>query len=213
MFASVFLIRQFIMQSSPLLENLIEHLRCLPGVGPKSAQRMAYHLLQRDRSGGMNLAGALTEAMSKIGHCTHCRTFTEEESCAICNNPRRQNSGFLCVVEQPSDIPAIEQTGQFSGRYFVLMGHLSPLDGIGPKEIGLDLLQKRLQHESFYEVILATNPTVEGEATANYIAEMCFQHNIKVSRIAHGIPIGGELETVDGTTLSHSLIGRREIQL
>ncbi|QEH09246.1 recombination protein RecR [Histophilus somni] len=201
------------MQSSPLLENLIEHLRCLPGVGPKSAQRMAYHLLQRDRSGGMNLAGALTEAMSKIGHCTHCRTFTEEESCAICNNPRRQNSGFLCVVEQPSDIPAIEQTGQFSGRYFVLMGHLSPLDGIGPKEIGLDLLQKRLQHESFYEVILATNPTVEGEATANYIAEMCFQHNIKVSRIAHGIPIGGELETVDGTTLSHSLIGRREIQL
>ncbi|ACA31942.1 recombination mediator RecR [Histophilus somni] len=201
------------MQSSPLLENLIEHLRCLPGVGPKSAQRMAYHLLQRDRSGGMNLAGALTEAMSKIGHCTHCRTFTEEESCAICNNPRRQNSGFLCVVEQPSDIPAIEQTGQFSGRYFVLMGHLSPLDGIGPKEIGLDLLQKRLQHESFYEVILATNPTVEGEATANYIAEMCFQHNIKVSRIAHGIPVGGELETVDGTTLSHSLIGRREIQL
>ncbi|WP_249961046.1 recombination mediator RecR [Histophilus somni] len=201
------------MQSSPLLENLIEHLRCLPGVGPKSAQRMAYHLLQRDRSGGMNLAGALTEAMLKIGHCTHCRTFTEEESCAICNNPRRQNSGFLCVVEQPSDIPAIEQTGQFSGRYFVLMGHLSPLDGIGPKEIGLDLLQKRLQHESFYEVILATNPTVEGEATANYIAEMCFQHNIKVSRIAHGIPVGGELETVDGTTLSHSLIGRREIQL
>ncbi|OOR98850.1 recombination protein RecR [Canicola haemoglobinophilus] len=201
------------MQSSPLLENLIEHLRCLPGVGPKSAQRMAYHLLQRDRSGGMNLARALTEAMSKIGHCNHCRTFTEEDSCAICNNPRRQNSGLLCVVEQPSDIPAIEQTGQFSGRYFVLMGHLSPLDGIGPKEIGLDLLQKRLQNESFYEVILATNPTVEGEATANYIAEMCFQHNIKVSRIAHGIPVGGELETVDGTTLSHSLIGRREIQL
>ncbi len=201
------------MQSSPILENLIEHLRCLPGVGPKSAQRMAYHLLQRDRSGGMNLARALTEAMSKIGHCNHCRTFTEEDSCAICNNPRRQNSGLLCVVEQPSDIPAIEQTKQFSGRYFVLMGHLSPLDGIGPKEIGLDLLQKRLQNESFYEVILATNPTVEGEATANYIAEMCFQHNIKVSRIAHGIPVGGELETVDGTTLSHSLIGRREIQL
>ena len=197
------------MQSSPLLENLIEHLRCLPGVGPKSAQRMAYHLLQRDRSGGMNLARALTEAMSKIGHCNHCRTFTEEEVCSICNNPRRKNSGLLCVVEMPSDIQAIEQTGQFSGRYFVLMGHLSPLDGIGPREIGLDLLQRRLQTEQFSEVILATNPTAEGEVTANYIAELCLQHNIKVSRIAHGIPVGGELETVDGTTLTHSLLGRR----
>ena len=171
------------MQSSPLLEHLIENLRCLPGVGPKSAQRMAYHLLQRNRSGGMNLARALTEAMSKIGHCSQCRDFTE----------------------------AIEQTGQFSGRYFVLMGHLSPLDGIGPKEIGLDLLQKRLVEESFHEVILATNPTVEGDATANYIAEICHQHNIKVSRIAHGIPVGGELETVDGTTLTHSFLGRRQI--
>ena len=197
------------MQSSPLLENLIEHLRCLPGVGPKSAQRMAYYLLQRDRSGGMNLARALTEAMSKIGHCNHCRTFTEEEVCSICNNPRRQNSGLLCVVEMPSDIQAIEQTGQFSGRYFVLMGHLSPLDVIGPREIGLDLLQRRLQTEQFSEVILATNPTAEGEVTANYIAELCLQHNIKVSRIAHGIPVGGELETVDGTTLTHSLLGRR----
>lgn len=200
------------MQTSPLLENLVEHLRCLPSVGPKSAQRMAYHLLQRDRSGGMNLARALTEAMSKIGHCSHCRTFTEEETCTICNNPRRQNSGLLCVVEMPADIQAIEQTGQFSGRYFVLMGHLSPLDGIGPREIGLDLLQKRLQTECLYEVILATNPTVEGDATANYIAEICMQNNIKVSRIAHGIPVGGELEMVDGTTLSHSFIGRREMK-
>ena len=149
--------------------------------------------------------------MSKIGHCSQCRDFTEEETCNICNNPRRQNSGLLCVVEMPADIQAIEQTGQFSGRYFVLMGHLSPLDGIGPKEIGLDLLQKRLVEESFHEVILATNPTVEGDATANYIAEICHQHNIKVSRIAHGIPVGGELETVDGTTLIHSFLGRRQI--
>ncbi|EEX49690.1 recombination protein RecR [Pasteurella multocida] len=199
------------MQTSPLLEHLIENLRCLPGVGPKSAQRMAYHLLQRNRNGGMDLARALTEAMSKIGHCTQCRTFTEEEVCTICNNSRRQHSGLLCVVEQPSDIQAIEQTGQFSGRYFVLMGHLSPLDGIGPKEIGLHLLQQRLQEESFHEVILATNPTVEGDATANYIAEICMQHNVKVTRIAHGIPVGGELEMVDGTTLTHSFLGRRQL--
>ncbi|MCI7479313.1 MAG: recombination mediator RecR [[Pasteurella] aerogenes] len=201
------------MQTSPLLENLIENLRCLPGVGPKSAQRMAYHLLQRNRSGGMALAQALTEAMSKIGHCQHCRTFTEEDICNICNNLRRQNSGLLCVVEQPTDIQAIEQTGQFNGRYFVLMGHLSPLDAIGPREIGLDLLQQRLQNESFYEVILATNPTVEGEATANYIAQLCHQYNVKVSRIAHGIPVGSELEMIDGTTLMHSFLGRREIEL
>ncbi|MDO4627233.1 MAG: recombination mediator RecR [Pasteurellaceae bacterium] len=198
------------MQSSPLLETLIENLRCLPGVGPKSAQRMAYHLLQRDRSGGMNLARALTDAMSKIGHCHHCRNFTEEEVCSICNNPRRINTKLLCVVEMPADIQAIEQTGQFSGRYFVLMGHLSPLDGIGPREIGLDKLQQRLQQEAFSEVILATNPTIEGDATANYIAELCAQQQIKVSRIAHGIPVGGELETVDGTTLTHSFLGRRE---
>ncbi|WP_373767707.1 recombination mediator RecR [Glaesserella sp.] len=199
------------MQSSPLLENLMEALRVLPGVGPKSAQRMAYHLLQRNRSGGIALAKALNEAMTHIGHCKSCRTFTEEEECAICQNPRRQASGQLCVVEMPSDIQAIEQTGQFSGRYFVLMGHLSPLDGIGPREIGLDLLQKRLEEESFHEVILATNPTIEGDATANYIAEMCLVHHIKVTRIAHGIPVGGELETVDGTTLSHSFAGRRDV--
>ena len=198
------------MQSSPLLEHLIENLRCLPGVGPKSAQRMAYHLLQRNRSGGMNLARALTEAMSKIGHCSQCRDFTEEETCNICNNPRRQNSGLLCVVEMPADIQAIEQTGQFSGRYFVLMGHLSPLDGIGPKEIGLDLLQKRLV-EDLPRSDFSHEPNGGSDATANYIAEICHQHNIKVSRIAHGIPVGGELETVDGTTLTHSFLGRRQI--
>ena len=201
------------MQISPLLENLIESLRALPGVGPKSAQRMAYHLLQRNRSGGVNLSKALSEAMTHIGHCRSCRTFTEEDECTICQNYRRQMSGQLCVVEMPSDIPAIEQTGQFSGRYFVLMGRLSPLDGIGPREIGLDLLQQRLENESFHEVIVATNPTIEGEATANYIAEICAMNNVKVTRIAHGIPIGSNLEMVDGTTLSHSFSGRREIKL
>ncbi|MGX2968912.1 recombination mediator RecR [Ursidibacter sp. B-7004-1] len=201
------------MQISPLLENLIESLRALPGVGPKSAQRMAYHLLQRNRNGGLNLSKALHEAMTHIGHCRSCRTFTEEDECAICQNYRRQMSGQLCVVEMPSDIPAIEQTGLFSGRYFVLMGRLSPLDGIGPREIGLDLLQQRLENESFHEVIVATNPTIEGEATANYIAEICAMYNVKVTRIAHGIPIGSDLEMVDGTTLSHSFSGRREIKL
>ena len=201
------------MQTSPLLENLMEALRALPGVGPKSAQRMAFHLLQRNRAGGVNLAKALHEAMTHIGHCQSCRTFTEEEECNIFKNPRRQMSGQLCVVEMPEDIQAIEQTGQFSGRYFVLMGHLSPIDGIGPREIGLDLLQQRLEHESFHEVILATNPTIEGDATANYIAEMCHQYNVKTSRIAHGVPVGGSLEMVDGTTLSHAFTGRREIAL
>ncbi|MEG3134745.1 recombination mediator RecR [Rouxiella sp. T17] len=196
------------MQTSPLLETLMEALRCLPGVGPKSAQRMAFQLLQRDRSGGMRLAQALTRAMSEIGHCADCRTFTEQEICTICGNSRRKENGQICVVESPADIHAIEQTGQFSGRYFVLMGHLSPLDGIGPDDIGLGRLEQRLESESIQEVILATNPTVEGEATANYIAAMCGQYGVVASRIAHGVPVGGELEMVDGTTLAHSLAGR-----
>ncbi|MCC8419515.1 recombination mediator RecR [Photorhabdus thracensis] len=199
------------MQTSPLLESLMEALRCLPGVGPKSAQRMSFHLLQRDRSGGMRLAQALTRAMSEIGHCKYCRTFTEQEQCTICANPRRQQNGQICVVESPADIHAIEQTGQFAGRYFVLIGHLSPLDGIGPMDIGLDRLEDRLSTEEISEVILATNPTVEGEATANYIAEICVQYGVTASRIAHGVPVGGELEMVDGTTLSHSLAGRQKI--
>ncbi|EMA4501769.1 recombination protein RecR [Enterobacter hormaechei] len=199
------------MQTSPLLTQLMEALRCLPGVGPKSAQRMAFTLLQRDRSGGMRLAQALTRAMSEIGHCADCRTFTEQDVCNICTNPRRQENGQICVVESPADIYAIEQTGQFSGRYFVLMGHLSPLDGIGPDDIGLDRLEQRLESETIKEVILATNPTVEGEATANYIAELCAQYGVDASRIAHGVPVGGELEMVDGTTLSHSLAGRHKI--
>lgn len=200
------------MQTSPLLEALTEALRCLPGVGPKSAQRMVFHLLQRDRGGGMRLAQALTRAMSEIGHCADCRTFTEQEICTICANPRRQESRQICVVESPADINAIEQTGQFAGRYFVLMGHLSPLDGIGPEDIGLERLQERLSTESVAEVILATNPTVEGDATANYIAEMCSRYGVLASRIAHGVPVGGELEMVDGTTLSHSLAGRHPIK-
>lgn len=200
------------MQSSPYLEKLMESLRCLPGVGPKSAQRMAYHLLQRDRSGGMRLAQALTQAMSEIGHCQQCRTFTEQEVCTICANSRRQATGLICVVESPADIQAIEQTGQFAGRYFVLMGHLSPLDGIGPEDIGLDLLEARLQNDVLQEVILATNPTVEGEATANYIASLCRQYGVEATRIAHGVPVGGELELVDGTTLSHSLVGRQKFK-
>ncbi|BBG59745.1 Recombination protein RecR [Providencia rustigianii] len=199
------------MQTSPLLESLMEALRCLPGVGPKSAQRMAFHLLQRDRSGGMRLAQSLTRAMSEIGHCSDCRTFTEQDICNICDNPRRQQNGLICVVESPADIYAIEQTGQFSGRYFVLMGHLSPLDGIGPMDIGLDRLEERLSSETITEVILATNPTVEGEATANYIGQMCAQYGVVASRIAHGVPVGGELEMVDGTTLSHSLAGRQRL--
>ncbi|WP_413110570.1 recombination mediator RecR [Thaumasiovibrio sp. DFM-14] len=199
------------MQTSPLLEQLMEALRCLPGVGPKSAQRMAFHLLQRNRQGGAVLAEALQRAMTEIGHCRDCRTFTEQDVCGICANPRRQENGQLCVVESPADIVAVEATGQFSGRYFVLMGHLSPLDGIGPVDIGLDRLQQRLEQEVVSEVILATNPTVEGEATAQYIAELCHHFSVTASRIAHGVPMGGELELVDGTTLSHSLAGRHKL--
>lgn len=199
------------MRTSQLLEQLMEALCCLPGVGPKSAQRMAFSLLQRNRQGGLQLADALSQAMTEIGHCQQCRTFTEEEVCAICANPRRQESGQICVVESPADIVAVESTGQFSGRYFVLMGHLSPLDGIGPSDIGLDLLEFRLQKEPISELILATNPTVEGEATAHYIAELCSEYDVPASRIAHGVPVGGELELVDGTTLSHSIAGRQKL--
>lgn len=199
------------MRTSSMLEQLMEALRCLPGVGPKSAQRMAFHLLQRNRKGGLQLAEALSQAMTEIGHCSQCRTFTEQDTCHICTNPKRQVNGQMCVVETPADIAAIEATGQFSGRYFVLMGHLSPLDGIGPSDIGLDLLDYRLAHGDITEVILATNPTVEGEATAHYIAQLCKAHEVSASRIAHGVPMGGELELVDGTTLSHSLLGRLKL--
>ncbi|ACQ68655.1 recombination protein RecR [Candidatus Williamhamiltonella defendens] len=197
------------MQTSLVIEALMESLRHLPGVGPKSAQRMAFYLLQSDRSKGIRLAESLLKAMSEIGHCGVCRTFTEQPCCDICSNVYREKMGQICVVESPSDICAIEQTGQFSGRYFVLMGRLSPLDGIGPDDIGLPLLEHRLSTEPIKEVILAMNPTVEGEATSNYIAQMCEEYGISTTKIAHGVPIGGDLEMVDETTLSHALVGRR----
>lgn len=201
------------MKFSPLVQELIESLKCLPGVGGKTAQRMAFHLLERNRVGGSKLAEQLAKAMENVGHCRQCRNFTEEELCQICQSPRRQDSSLLCVVETPADVIAIEQTGDFQGRYFVLMGHLSPIDGIGPVDLGLDLLDQQLQSGDIEEVILATNPTVEGEATAHYIAEMSAKYQVKLSRIAHGVPVGGELEYVDGNTLSHALTGRKNYQL
>ncbi len=200
------------MKFSPLLDELIRELQVLPGVGPKSAQRMAFQLLERERPRGQKLARTLERALTEIGHCQQCRTFTENELCEICANPKRAEKRQLCVVESPADVAALEQTHLYSGRYFVLMGHLSPLDGIGPNDIGLDRLEQRLEKESIQEVILATNPTVEGEATANYIASLCEQYGVDASRIAHGVPVGGELEMVDGTTLSHSLAGRLKIK-
>ncbi len=193
---------------SPLLEQLIETLRCLPGVGPKSAQRMAFHILERDRQGGAALGDALRGALDGIGHCERCRMFAEEALCPICASPRRDAS-TMCVVESPADVAAVEQSASYRGTYFVLMGHLSPLDGIGPDELGLDLLEARLDSGEIEELILATNPTVEGEASAHYIAELAASRGIRSSRIAHGVPLGGELEHVDSGTLSHALAGRQ----
>jgi len=187
----------------------MEALRCLPGVGPKSAQRMAFHLLERNREGGRQLSQVLAEAMAHIGHCQRCRTFTESELCAICANPQR-DAGQICVVETSAEVTALEQATNYQGRYFVLGGRLSPLDGIGPREIGLDRLEKLLAEGEVEELILATNPTVEGEATAHYIGEVAKSKGIKVTRIAHGVPLGGELEYVDGGTLLHAFAGRRE---
>ncbi len=199
------------MKFSPLVSDLIEALKGLPGVGPKSAQRMAFQLLERNRKKGVKLGQALIEAMDKVGHCRMCRTYTEDELCQLCTSAKRVDSGLLCIVESPADVIAIEQTGQFGGLYFVLMGHLSPLDGIGPKELGLDVLKQNLQANPIKEVILATNPTIEGDATAHYIAQMCQQLEINASRIAHGVPVGGELEFVDGTTLTHAFSGRKTL--
>ncbi len=197
------------MAEKPLLDQLIESLRCLPGVGPKSAQRLAFHLLERDREGGRKLSRVLMEAMDQIGHCHSCRTFSETELCPLCSNPQR-DSGQLCVVETPADVAAIEQVAGYRGRYFVLGGRLSPLDGIGPDDIGLDGLERLLGKGEVRELILATNPTVEGEATAHYIGEMARCRGVRVTRIAYGVPLGGELEYVDGGTLSHAFAGRRE---
>lgn len=198
------------MAHSPRIERLIEALRCLPGIGPKSAQRMTYHLLERDRAGGRRLAEALVEAMDKVGHCTRCRTLSETEVCGLCASPSR-DTALLCVVESPADVAALEQSTGYRGLYFVLMGHLSPLDGIGPGELGLDLLEARLADGEVRELILATNPTVEGEATAHYIADMARKRGVRATRIAHGVPLGGELEYIDGGTLSHAFAGRQEL--
>jgi len=196
------------MNSSPLIDQLIEAFRCLPGVGPKSGQRMTLHLLERNRAGGKRLTEALREALNAVGNCAQCRTLTEEEMCRICANPSR-NRRLCCVVESHADIFAIEQSGTFRGVYFVLMGHLSPIDGIGPEQLGINQLLERIQAGDFEEVIIACNPTVEGDATAYYIAEQLKSINVVVSRIAHGVPVGGELEFVDSGTLTHAFMGRK----
>jgi recombination protein RecR len=198
------------MAASPLLNRLMTALRCLPGVGPKTAQRMALHLLERDRDGAGRLVEALRAALDGIGRCRLCRDLSETDICTLCANPRRDRS-LLCVIETPADVLAVEQATGFQGVYFVLMGHLSPLDGIGPAELGLDTLEARLGEGEVREIILATNPTVEGEATAYYIAELARERGIRATRIAHGVPLGGELEYVDGGTLAHAFAGRRDL--
>lgn len=196
------------MNSSPLIDQLIDAFRCLPSVGPKSAQRMALHLLERNRPGGTKLSEALTSALENVGNCSECRTLTEEKICRICASQSR-NHKICCVVESPADIFAIEQSGTFRGVYFVLMGHLSPIDGIGPEQLGMKQLIEKIQAGNIDELILACNPTVEGDATAYYIADQLKSLPLIVSRIAHGVPVGGELEFVDGGTLSHAFTGRR----
>lgn len=196
---------------TPKVQRLIDALRILPSVGPKSAQRIAYQLLERNRDGGLQLADALTSAMQGVGSCAKCRTFCEQDVCSICRDEQRAKARQLCVVASSADLYAIEHTGMFHGRYFVLRGLLSPLDGIGPQQLGLELFAQQLQSGHYDEVILATNPTVEGEATAHFIAELCRQSNIAVSRLAQGMPVGGELEYVDGNTLSYAFSGRKQV--
>lgn len=198
------------MNSSPLLDQLIEAFRCLPGVGPKSAQRMALHLLEREREGGRKLSTALADAIEHVGNCQLCRTFTEETLCRICASNSRNKQQY-CVVESPADVFAIEQSGSYQGVYFVLMGHLSPIDGIGPEQLAIPKLVQQVADSKAEEVIIACNSTVEGDATAYYIAEQLKGSGVVVSRIAHGVPVGGELEYVDGGTLSHALSGRTPI--
>ena len=195
---------------SPLIQELIEAFRVLPGVGPKSAQRMAFYLLEQNKNGGSVLAKTLAKAVEEVGNCSLCRTLTEEKTCSICQSSRRA-TGELCIVESPSDVSVIEQSGIFQGQYFVLMGHLSPIDGIGPKQIGLDTLEERLNDNSIHELIIATNPTVEGEATAHYIQQIALRNNVKISRLAQGIPMGGELEYLDSGTLSQAFLARKSM--
>ncbi|MBS0364192.1 MAG: recombination protein RecR [Proteobacteria bacterium] len=198
------------MKHSPKLSQLIDALRVLPGVGPKSAQRMAFHLVQDGRAGARSLASALDAALEKVGRCQRCRMLTEEPLCVICASAGRE-AGLLCVVESPADVVAIETSGGYRGRYFVLMGHLSPLDGIGPEQLGVRELEALLAAGEVREMILATNSTVEGETTAHYLAELAARRGIRATRIAHGVPVGGELEFVDGGTLAHALAGRQSV--
>jgi recombination protein RecR len=198
------------MKHPPSLTQLIDALRTLPGVGPKTAQRMAFHLLQEGRSGARVLASALQSALQAVGRCKRCRMLTESELCSICAAEQR-DATLLCVVESPADVVAIEQSGSYRGRYFVLMGHLSPLDGIGPEQLGIRELEAILGEGTVRELILATNPTVEGEATAHFLGELANRRGISASRIAHGVPVGGELEYVDGGTLAHALAGRQTL--
>lgn len=195
---------------SPLIDHLIEALCRLPSIGPKSAQRLALHILQHDKSAGETLANALTQSIEQVGQCQHCRTLSETPQCRICASHKRDAS-LLCIVESPADILAIENTGSFSGLYFVLMGNLSPLDGIGPEELGIGLLEQRFQEGEISEVIIATSATMEGQATAHYIGELAKAANIKASRLAQGVPVGGELEYLDHSTLAHALQERREV--
>jgi recombination protein RecR len=196
------------MKHSPLVQRLIDSFTVLPGVGPRSAQRMTYWLLERNREGGSRLSAALEGAMQGVKHCRLCRNFAEDDLCPVCADGRR-DQGQVCIVESPADVLAIEQSGEYRGRYFVLMGHLSPIDGIGPEEIGLDVLERQLS--GINELILATGTTVEGEATAHYILDMVRGSNITVSRIAQGVPMGGDLEYVDGATLAQALKSRRAL--
>jgi recombination protein RecR len=198
------------MQHSPNLTRLIEALRTLPGVGPKTAQRMAFHLLQEGRAGAQALAAALDTALGTVGRCQRCRMLTEGELCVICTAPQRDRS-LLCAVESPADVVAVEQSGSYRGYYFVLMGHLSPLDGIGPEQLGIRDLEARLGAGEVRELIVATNPTVEGEATAHFLSELALRRGVRASRIAHGVPVGGELEYVDGGTLAHAFAGRQSL--
>ena len=198
------------MAFSPRLTGLIDALKCMPGVGQKSAQRIAFHLLERDRSGASSLSDALKLAVESIGHCKRCRMLTENDLCAICESTAR-DAQQLCVVESPADVMALEDATGYRGLYFVLMGHLSPLDGVGPAELGLDMLEARLAEGEVRELIIATNPTVEGDATAHYLSDLAERNGVNASRIAHGVPLGGELEYVDGGTLSHAFYGRRAV--
>jgi recombination protein RecR len=197
------------MSDTSLLNELVSALKCLPGVGSRTAQRMAFNLLEQNRDAGLKLAETMQQAIQKIGHCSRCRTLTEHNTCKICSSQSR-NLEVLCVVENPSDVLAIEQATAYKGYYFVLMGKLSPLDGIGPEDLGLDKLEARLTEGEVQELILATNPTVEGEVTAHYISEIAEKHQVKTTRIAHGVPVGGELDYVDSSTLSHAFDGRRD---